>query len=308
MEKKQSWVVTGGNAGLGFQCTRFLARDPENLVVIACRDVERAERAAAEPRRNGGAILVMSLDLSALSSVRAFVEAFRRSDLPPLAGIICNAGVQIVTAPTRTADGHETTFGVNHLAHYLLTRLLLSDIATGGGIVFVSSGTHDPNQKSGLPEPRYRSAGAVAADFELGADAGRRRYTTSKLCNIYCAYEFARRLSESSDPRLRSIRVNAFDPGLMPGTGLARTYPAPLRFIWTYILPAATLFMRNVHRPSTSGKRLADLAAGEAAKASGKYYSDGRETRSSDLSYDAANALELWNASAEMVGLAPGIG
>jgi NAD(P)-dependent dehydrogenase (short-subunit alcohol dehydrogenase family) len=305
MTQKQTWVVTGGNSGLGYQCARFLARDPDSLIVIACRDAKKGEQAAASLRQSGGALQVLPLDLTSLASVRAFVETLRAKNLPPLAGIVCNAGGQSVGAPTRTAEGHEATFGVNHLAHYLLARLLLPDLKAGAGIVFVSSGTHDPKEKTGLPEPRYQSARAVAADFEVGADAGRRRYTTSKLCNIYCAYEFARRLSLAADPRLRSIRVNAFDPGMMPGTGLARTYPAPLRFVWNYILPIATLFRRNVHRPSTSGERLAKLVAGAYGGATGTYYSDGREARSSDLSYLSANARELWTASAEMTGLSP---
>ena len=141
-----------------------------------------------------------------------------------------------------------STFGVNHLGHYLLARLLLPAMATGARILFVSSGTHDPMQKSGLPDPRYESAYAVAHDFEPGADAGRRRYATSKLCNVFCTYELARRLAGASDPRLQSIRVNAFDPGLMPGTGLARTYPAALRFGWNYVL--ACDGARSAERPS----------------------------------------------------------
>lgn len=60
----------------------------------------------------------------------------------------------------------------------------------------------------------------------------------------------------------QSIRVNALDPGMMPGTGLARTNSAPLRFVWNYILPALTLF-QNVNRPVTSGRRLAALASGQ---------------------------------------------
>jgi NAD(P)-dependent dehydrogenase (short-subunit alcohol dehydrogenase family) len=303
MKQKNTWIVTGGNTGLGYECTRNLARDPDNLVVIACRDPKKGEQAATTLRQSGGAVQVLALDLSNLSSVRAFVDEFRGANLPPLAGIICNAGVQSVEVPTRTAEGYETTFAVNHLGHYLLTRLLLADLKADGSIVFVSSDTHDPKEKTGLPAPRYQSAKAVATDFEVGADAGRRRYTTSKLCNIYNTYELARRLAESSDPRLRSIRVNAFDPGMMPGTGLARTYPAPLRFVWNYILPLATFFRRNVNRPSTSGARLAKLASGEMGNATGKYYSAGRETRSSALSYNADNARELWNASADMTGL-----
>jgi len=303
MGESQSFIVTGGNAGLGFQCASFLSADRKNLVVMACRDLGSGQQAAQKLRRGGSKVEVLPLDLSKQASVRGFVEDFRKRPLPPLAGIICNAGIQNIAAPARTAEGYETTFAVNHLGHYLLARLMLPDLAPGACIIFVSSGTHDPKQKSGLPEPRYESAEAVAHDFEPGADAGRRRYSTSKLCNVYCTYELARRLAAASDPRLQSIRVNAFDPGMMPGTGLARTYPAPLRFAWNYVLPVATLFLRNVHRPSKSGRRLALLATGSEEAATGKYFSDGHEALSSDASYDSAKALDLWNASAGMVQL-----
>jgi NAD(P)-dependent dehydrogenase (short-subunit alcohol dehydrogenase family) len=305
MKPTRTWIVTGGNAGLGFQCCRFLAQQPGSLIVIASRDTRKGEAAAQQLRREGGAAEVLALDLNVLGAVRAFVEAFHRSDLPPLAGIVCNAGVQIITAPTETADGFEATFGVNHLAHYLLVRLLLGDLVAGGNIVFVSSDAHDPQQQAGLglPEPRFESARALAYDLEPGADAGRRRYTTSKLCNIYCTYELARQLDQSGDPRLQSIHVNAFDPGMMPGTGLARTYPAPLRFLWSYVLPALTLFQKNVNRPSTSGPRLAALASGQMGELKGKYVSMGKVFPSSALSYDASRAWDLWKVSAELTGL-----
>ena len=303
MAATRTFIVTGGNTGLGFHCAAFLSLDRESLVVVACRDPRSGEEAARKLRRNGARIEVLPLDLADQASVRAFVEAFHKLASPPLAGLVCNAGLQNIGAPGRTAEGYETTFAVNHLGHYLLARLLLSAMAADARIVFVSSGAHDPAQKSGLPDPRYESADAVAHDFEAGADAGRRRYATSKLCNVLCTYEFTRRLAAAPDPRRQSIRVNAFDPGLMPGTGLARTYPAILRFAWNYVLPAATLFMRNVNRPAKSGQRLALLANGPQGVVTGKYFSEGRESRSSDLSYDRAKALDLWDASARMTGL-----
>ena len=154
-----------------------------------------------------------------------------------------------------------------------------------------------------MPAPRYETAQALARDFEPGAEAGKRRYTTSKLCNIYTAYALAGHLAASPDPRLQSIRVNAFDPGMMPGTGLAQTYPPAMRFAWHYVLPALTLFGRNVNTPAKSGRRLAQLAAGSEGSATGKYFSDGRETRSSELSLDKAKATDLWNGSADMTRL-----
>jgi len=299
----QTFVVTGGNAGLGFQCASILSADRSNVVVIACRDAAKAGPAAQKLRQRGGKVDVMSLDLSKQSSVHAFVDEFRTRALPPLAGLVCNAGGQNVGVPTRTAEGYETTFGVNHLGHYLLARLMLPDLAPGGRITFVASNTHDPKQKTGMPAPRYETAEALARDFEPGAEAGKRRYTTSKLCNIYTAYELARHLAASPDPRLQSVRVNAFDPGMMPGTGLARTYAPVMRFAWHYVLPALTLFIRNVNTPSKSGRRLAQLAAGSEGNATGTYFSDGRETRSSELSLDQAKALDLWNGSADMTRL-----
>jgi NAD(P)-dependent dehydrogenase (short-subunit alcohol dehydrogenase family) len=305
MTPAQTYIVTGGNGGLGFECVSALAKDAAAVVIIACRNVGQGEQAARRVRAAGGNVAVLPLDLAEQASIHRFVALFRQRQCPPLAGIVCNAGGQNVAAPTRTREGYETTFAVNHLGHYLLTRLMLADLAGGARIVFVSSGTHDSGQRTGMPAPRYTTAEAVAHDFAPGGRAGRRRYTTSKLCNIYCTYEYARRFAASADPRLRSLRVNAFDPGLMPATGLARTYPAPLRVVARYILPALALFIGNVHRPATSGRRLALLAAGAEGSTTGKYFSDGRETPSSTESYDQEKALELWNASARMTGLPP---
>jgi NAD(P)-dependent dehydrogenase (short-subunit alcohol dehydrogenase family) len=303
MALTRTFIVTGGNSGLGFECASVLAKDSEILVIIGCRDVQKGKQAAQRVRDAGGNVAVLPLDLASQASVRTFIDMFRQGGYPPLAGIICNAGEVNVAAPTRTKEGYERTFGVNHLGHYLLTRLLLPELSNEGRITFVSSGTHDPEQKTGMPAPRYATAKVLAHDFEPGMQAGQHRYTASKLCNIYCTYEYARRFAALPDPRLQSLRVNAFDPGLMPTTGLARTYSLPIRFVFRYIVPALSLFVSNIHSPATSGRRLALLASGGEGPTTGKYFSDGREIRSSVESYDTRNALDLWNTSAEMTGL-----
>lgn len=307
MALTKTFIVTGGNSGLGFECASTLAKDSSTLVIIACRDVRQGQEAVQRMEGASGNVKVLALDLSEQPSIHAFVEAFRKGGFPPLAGLVCNAGGQNVAAPTKTKEGYETTFAVNHLGHYLLSRLLLSHLADGGRITFTASGTHDPAQKTGMPAPHYTTAEALAHDFEPGLKAGQRRYTTSKLCNIYTAYEFARLFDASPDVHLHSLRVNAFDPGLMPATGLARTYSAPLRFVSRYILPALSLFMKNVHSPATSGRRLAQLASGSEGNVTGKYFSDGREVRSSIESYDTSKGLDLWSTSARMTGLAPAL-
>jgi NAD(P)-dependent dehydrogenase (short-subunit alcohol dehydrogenase family) len=304
--KRRSIVVTGGNTGLGFQCARFIgAEDPDAMVVLGCRDVRAGLLARIKLMKLGVSVAVLPLDLASLESVRNFVTLFHASRSPPLASLVCNAAVLNVRAPERTVDGFETTFAVNHLGHFLLANLLLPDLVENGRVTFVSSGSHDPAEKTGLPAPRFESARQAAADFDPAGHAARRRYTTSKLCNVYCAYEMARRLERAADPRLRSIRVNAFDPGMMPGTRLARTYPAPARFMWNFVLPVLARSKRNVHHPATSGQRLAKLATDFRDETTGRYFSDGRSIRSSAASYDAAKAHELWEQSAAMVGIDP---
>jgi NAD(P)-dependent dehydrogenase (short-subunit alcohol dehydrogenase family) len=303
MGLERTFIVTGGNSGLGFECASTLAKDASALVIIACRDTIKGEQAAQKVCEAKGNARVLPLDLASQSSIRAFVGAFREAQLPPLAGIVCNAGMQNVAAPAKTEEGYETTFAVNHLGHYLLIRLLLPDLASGAQITFVSSGTHDPKQRTGMPAPRYDTAVSVAHDFEPNGNAGRRRYTTSKLCNVYCTYEYARRFAASLDPRLQSIRVNAFDPGLMPATDLTRSYSASLRFMARHILPLLSPFIANIHSPATSGRRLALLVCGGEGSTTGKYFSDGREIPSSAESYDTRKALDLWNTSAQMTGL-----
>jgi NAD(P)-dependent dehydrogenase (short-subunit alcohol dehydrogenase family) len=107
--QKRTFIVTGGNTGLGFACARHIASHSENLVVIACRDVSKAENAADRLRASGCGIQILPLDLASLDSVRQFVSQFEKAHLPPLAGLVCNAGVQQVKTPTKTKDGFEST-------------------------------------------------------------------------------------------------------------------------------------------------------------------------------------------------------
>ena len=161
MSPTKTFIVTGGNSGLGFACASALAKTSTVLVIIACRDIAQSEQVARRVRDASGNVKVLALDLAKQASIHAFVEAFRKGRFPPLAGVVCNAGGQNVAAPTKTAEGYETTFAVNHLGHYLLSRLLLPDLSSGASITFVASGTHDPKHNTGMPKPRYTTAEAV---------------------------------------------------------------------------------------------------------------------------------------------------
>lgn len=293
-------IITGGNGGLGYQCARNIALSDNGYhQVLACRSLSRGETAAAGLRAETGNpnITVMELDLASLASVRAFCGTLSQAGLPPLYAVVCNAGVSAFGVPDmpRTGDGYETIFAVNHLGHFLLTSLLLGQIGDTGRIVFVTSDLHDPPAL--LPvKVTYDSAMAIAS-----LSAGMRQYCTSKLCNIYCAYEMARLLSETG----RHITVNAFNPGAMPDTGFAR--PSGNAIARGAVRVVGSVMGRLIGKQSTaiaSGAALARLITDpDLATTTGTYIDRGREVPSSPLSHDRDNARELWQASMTMTAL-----
>ncbi|WP_234889863.1 SDR family NAD(P)-dependent oxidoreductase (plasmid) [Agrobacterium vitis] len=233
----QTVIVTGGNSGLGYACaSALLAASPPWHVVIACRDPVRAQSAVEALREfaaPGAKVQAMDLDLASLASIRAFAAkldgTLKTASLPPLHGLVCNAAVQ--GAKTFTVDGFETTFGVGHLGHYLLVNLLLPLMEKPGRIAVVASGVHDPAElakvpaSAGVPVPAWNTPAALAkgelgpeaANDDAGADRGR-RYSTTKLANVYFTYGLAPLLPVG-------ITVNAFDPGLCREPGLPATIP-----------------------------------------------------------------------------------
>ncbi len=203
----------------------------------------------------------------------------------------------------------ERTFGVNHLGHFLLVNLLLPRLAPPARIAVVASGTHDPAQKTGMPAPAWNDPAALAKGI-LGPLAAKdsptkidqRSYTTSKLANVYFSHALTGRLPAG-------VTVNAFDPGLMPGTGLVREGAVPLRFLWHHVLPRIIPLLRrllspNIHTPAESGAALARLVLDSAlAGTSGKYFGGTREIRSSTESYDVGRAKQRWQDSLSLTGL-----
>ena len=239
---------------------------------------------------------MIRVDLASLTSVRDFVAAFAAAGLPPLHALVCNAGVQ--TVDTRfTVDGVEMTFGVNHLGHFALVDGLLGHLRAPARIVVVASGTHDPKKFTGMPNPNYTSAEDLAHPVAGAPANGRLRYTTSKLCNVLFAYELDRRLGQGAN----GVTVTAFDPGLMPASGLARDYSPAVRFVWGLVGPMLRL-LPNVNSTRTSGARLAALAVDPAFEGvTGRYYEGAEEIRSSVDSYDTAKAADLWQTSERLV-------
>jgi NAD(P)-dependent dehydrogenase (short-subunit alcohol dehydrogenase family) len=323
----QTITITGGTSGLGYACARTIAASqPDWHVIIASHNQQQGTLAANTLKCATGNqhIEWMSLDLASLASVRTFAREVAVRDLPPLRAVICNAGLQVVSGTTYTQDGFETTFGVNCLGHFLLVNLLLRQLVAPARIVFVSSDAHNPESSRtfmsrmlGTTPPRYRDARALAwpeqypdaqESNESPKVVGMRRYSTSKLCDIFYAYELARRLqSQGYSTPEHPITVNAFNPGPTPGTHLSRDAGAFRDFAWNVVFPRLRFAMPHMQNLDTSGKALARLVLDPTLEdISGKYFEGMNERASSQESYDQHKAAELWETSAAVVKLQPG--
>ncbi len=292
-------VMTGGTAGIGQVAARRLLKDGASLAVGA----RRPDRA---PAAFDGRVDIKPLDLADLEQVRAF--AARVAQGPTIDVLLLNAGLQNVTGG-RSVQGYDLTFAANHLAHHLLIRLLLPRMAPNGRIILTASGTHDPAEQTGMPPPHHADARRLAhpeTDPERDAKpgiAGRRAYSTSKLCNVMTARQLAHRLAADRP----DVMVAAFDPGFTPGTGLARDYPFPLSLVFRFILPLVVRGKR-VSTPMNSGRLLAELATHPRwAGARGDYIAvrgKGLETvPASVLARDDAACAALWADSEALADL-----
>lgn len=298
---KQSILITGGTSGLGYEATAVLARHYKDAkVVIASR--RDPDSAATKINQINGQknVEFLPLDLGSHDNIRTFVKTWNDQKFPPISALILNAGLQFPDKLSFTSDGIEATFGVNHVGHALLFHLLQPNLADEARIVVVASGTHDPAQKTAMPDAVYTSGEELAhppkGDAPKGS--GRQRYTTSKLCNVLWTYALHQRVSQLAPTK--KWTVVAFDPGLMPGTGLARDAGPILRFIWYHIFPALIpilrrVFHHNVHTPKQSGANLAFLVTDPNVRAkSGVYYEIRKEIPSSVDSYEESKQEELW--------------
>ncbi len=297
----ESIIITGANSGIGYECTLRMAEiAPTHQIVLACRSVESGHKALQEIKQqtNHPNLICLPLDLASLQSIKDFTAAFSQQPYPSIAVLVNNAGIQNVGETKYTEDGFEETFGINQLGSFALTQLLLPLMADDARITFTASGTHDPLQKTGMPAPVYTNAELLAHPKETTEKAmkvGQTRYTTSKLCNIMTVYQLQSHLENTH------IHVNAFDPGMVPGTGLARKYPPVLKFISDYVFKALILFMSNVNTAAKSGKRLADLAFSDQYKnTKGKYFEGEKEIKSSADSYNKAFQKDLWDTSLKL--------
>ncbi|XP_052223733.1 retinol dehydrogenase 12-like [Dreissena polymorpha] len=281
-------LITGANTGIGRETARDLAIRGAR-VILACRDMKRAQEAADDIKRSTGNlnVVVYKLDLASLESVRDCVkEVLQNEDRLDI--LINNAGV-VMMIYCKTKDGFEMQLGTNHLGHFLFTNLLLDLVkkSAPSRIINVSSRAH-MNGRINLEdlngEQTYRPFYA---------------YAQSKLANILFTRELDRRLKGTG------VTVVSLHPGGVVsdlGMNISRELPIYFR------LPVLILYhglIRHLMKTTTAGAQttLHCALAPEVEQQSGKYFSDCAVLEPTALAQDDAMASKLWSVSEKMVGL-----
>jgi NAD(P)-dependent dehydrogenase (short-subunit alcohol dehydrogenase family) len=285
----KSFIVTGANAGVGFEITRVLATGGAR-VLLGCREQTRALDAIARIKRiTPNANLVwLPLDLGDLDSVRTAAEIAAKE--PWIDALINNAA--IMNPPlTRTKQGFESQFGVNHLGVFALTSLLLPKLAeTPGSRVVVTSSIAHLKAKIDWDD--------------LNADKSyikNDRYGGSKLANALFFFELDRRLRAAKSP------VTAI--GVHPG--VANTSLGRHMGIVQIAGPIVGLLLNSADK----GAWPALLAATGKVKPGGYYGPTGfggirgvaGEAKRAPHAEDPALAKRLWDVSIAMTGIDPGL-
>jgi NAD(P)-dependent dehydrogenase (short-subunit alcohol dehydrogenase family) len=274
-------VVTGANSGLGLVISRELARAGAG-VVMACRNLEKGERAAAQV---GERARLEQLDLADLENVRNFAGRLSedRVDL-----LINNAGVM---APPRrlTADGFESQLGTNHLGHFALTGLLLPKLLAA-------------------PEPRVvtmSSGGHRMGRINFDDLHGERRYNNwlaygqSKLANLLFAFELQRRAAG----KLQSLAAHpGYSATNLQFAGPARWYERGSMAVLNRVV-AQDADMGSL--PALYAATVTDLPGGSYVGPDGFLELRGQPhlVTAAGKAYDPDVAARLWDVSEELTGV-----
>jgi NAD(P)-dependent dehydrogenase (short-subunit alcohol dehydrogenase family) len=280
-------LVTGANTGIGQETARVLALRGAH-VIMACRNLEKAEQARQSILKSAGGrigdtqIDLLELDLNSLAKTRQSAEEFSRRNLP-LHLLINNAGIMI-PMERRTEDDFEAHLGINHLAHFLFTNLVMDSLlaADAARVVVVSSSA----MGMATLTPALEDLNWKKRKF-----SGFRSYGDSKLMNLMFARELNRRFET------KGVVANALHPGLI-ATELARDQSLPFMFMGIFMLP----FMKSV--PQGAATTLYVATSPEYEHRGGLFFGDCQEKKAMHkLALDDRIGTDLWQRSCELTGL-----
>ncbi|KAL1006604.1 hypothetical protein UPYG_G00074350 [Umbra pygmaea] len=275
----QTVIITGANTGIGKETTRDLAKRGARII-MACRDMEKAESARkeiTEDSKNEN-IVVHKLDLSDTKSIREFAELINKEE-KRVNILINNAGIMMCPY-SKTKDGFEMQFGVNHLGHFLLSYLLLDLIkcSVPARIINVSSVAHT-----------WSSIKLDDINSEKNYDQVQ-AYGQSKLANILCTRALAKRLQGTG------VSVFSLHPGVVQSE-LWRHLNTPVQ--------VAVKVFRPFTKTSVEGAQTSIYCAVQPGleKESGAYYSNCAPARCSRTASDDELAQKLWELSCKMLAI-----
>lgn len=278
-------IVTGANSGIGKAVAGELLK-VQARVIMACRDLRGAEEAAQEIKKQAGPeqgeVVIKHLDLASLRSVRKFCDEIKDEE-SKIDVLINNAGVYQCPY-TKTEDGFEMQFGVNHLGHFLLTHLLLDVLKTSAPsrIIVVSSKLY-----------KYGQINFDDLNSENNYDKAF-CYSQSKLANLLFTLELARQLEGTG------VTVNALTPGIVR-TRLGRHVQIPLLAKPLFHLASLAFFKSPLEGAQTP---LYLACSTEVEGVSGKCFANCKEEELMPKATDGQAAKKLWDISMRMVGLA----
>jgi NAD(P)-dependent dehydrogenase (short-subunit alcohol dehydrogenase family) len=277
-------VVTGGNSGIGKETAAELAAMGAH-VIVAARNPTKAAAAITEIKQRvpDGAVEHLPLDLASFASVHALADTlkarFGRLDV-----LVNNAGGTL-NKRTVTEDGHETQFQVNHLSHYLLTRLLMDQLkaAPQARVINLSSMGH-----------AFARGGIHFDDLECEHRKyrGFLVYCETKLENVLFTRELAKRVDDTK------ITSNAVHPGFV-GSNFGREGDMGS------LIGFAMLAIRPLSISVAKGAQTSVYVASspDVEGITGQYFYKNKVAKPSSAALDDATAARLWDVSAEMTGL-----
>jgi len=275
--KNKICLITGSTSGIGKATAASLAAKGA-IIIISGRNEEIGEQVAMEikSRMTNHNIFFEYGDLSNLQSVVDLAYRLNKN-YPKLDVLINNAG-SFTEKRQYTKDGIEMQFGINHIAHFLLTNLLMPALkkSDAARIINVSSNAH------------YR--GTINFEDLYGEQnyAPFRIYAQSKLANVLFTYELSRRLAEDN---LNHITTNVLHPGEVKTQIAEKNGNTFYKIGWKLAKP----FLQSIEQGSTTTVHLASAKQMEGKTA--EYWSKMKKTKSSKISYDEQVADRLWNVS-----------
>ena len=272
-------VITGATSGIGQIAAERLAALGARIVLVA-RDPGRAERTLARLRAAGPNVAhrAQFADLSLLAEVNRVGREIAAAE-PRIDVLVNNAG-NVFPAREVTADGLERTFATNHMAYFVLTRLLRERLIAGAPARIV-------NTASAAHIGRALDFDDLQLEKQYSIMTA---YGRSKLANILFTRELARRLAGTG------VTANCLHPGFV-ATGLGQrdrgAFALTVRF--------AMLF---AGRPEHGANTIVHLASSpDVTTTSGRYFIDSRPAQPSAAAQDDSAAKRLWEESERIAGL-----